>query len=54
MDRKELHRLVEDLPDEKLPRMEEFFCYLFDEDELELNAARKRIKSGDYSRKPLC
>ncbi|WP_158701717.1 hypothetical protein [Lentibacillus sp. Marseille-P4043] len=56
MDRKELHRLVEELPEEKLPRMGDFFRYLFDEDELELNdetkkevdKARERIKSGEH------
>lgn len=56
MDRKELHRLVEELPEEKLPRMKDFFRHLFDEESLELNdetkkevdKARERIKSGEY------
>jgi hypothetical protein len=56
MERKELHRLVEELPEEKLPRMGDLFRYLFDEEELELNdetkkevdKARERIKSGEY------
>lgn len=56
MDRKELHRLVDELPEEKLPRMADFFRHLFDEEELELNdetkeamdAARERIKGGEY------
>jgi hypothetical protein len=56
IDRKELHRLVDQLPEEKLPRMGDFFRYLFDEEELELNdetkkevdEARERVKDGEY------
>jgi hypothetical protein len=56
MDRKELHRLVDELPEEKLPRMDDLFRYLFDEEELELNdeikeevdEARERVKDGEY------
>lgn len=56
MDRKELHRLVDELPEEKLPRMGDFFRHLLDEEELELNdemkkevdEARERIKNGKY------
>jgi len=56
LDRKELHRLVDQLPEEKLPRMGDFFRYLFDEEELELNdetkkevdEARERVKDGEY------
>jgi hypothetical protein len=56
IDRKELHRLVDELPEEKLPRMGDFFRHLFDEEELELNdetkkevnEARKRVKDGEY------
>ncbi len=40
-DRKELHRLVDELPEEKLPRMGDFFRHLFDEEELELNDETK-------------
>ncbi|MFD2762080.1 hypothetical protein [Lentibacillus juripiscarius] len=55
-DRKELHRLVDELPEEKLPRMGDFFRHLFDEEELELNdetkkqvdEARERVKNGEY------
>lgn len=56
IDREELHRLIDKLPEEKLPRMSDFFRYLFDEEELELNdetkkeiiEARERVKGGDY------
>ncbi|SFE02640.1 hypothetical protein SAMN05216238_107113 [Lentibacillus persicus] len=56
IDRKELHRLVDKLPEEKLPRMNDFFRHLFDEEELELNdetkkeldEARERVKDGKY------
>ncbi|WP_164669674.1 hypothetical protein [Virgibacillus doumboii] len=56
IDRKELHRLVDELPEEKLPRMSDFFRQLFDEEELELNdetkrevdEARGRVKDGEY------
>lgn len=56
IDRKELHRLVDELPEEKLPRMSDFFRHLFDEEELELNdetkkevdEARERVKDGEY------
>ncbi|QQK77382.1 hypothetical protein HUG15_18535 [Salicibibacter cibarius] len=56
IERKELHRLVDELPEEMLPRMEDFFRHLFDEEELELNdeikkevnEARERIKDGGY------
>ncbi|MFD1067066.1 hypothetical protein [Oceanobacillus locisalsi] len=56
IDRKELHRLVDELPEEKLPRMVEIFRHLFDEEELELNdetkkevdEARERVKDGEY------
>ncbi|WP_240377043.1 hypothetical protein [Bacillus piscicola] len=56
IDRKKLHRLVDELPEEKLPRMDEFLRHLFDEEELELNdetkkevdEARKRVKNGGY------
>ncbi|WP_458947741.1 hypothetical protein [Oceanobacillus sp. CAU 1775] len=56
MDRKELHRLVDQLPEEKLPLMGDFFRYLFEEEELELNdetkkeidEARERVKGGEY------
>ena len=55
IERKELHRLVDELPEEMLPRMEDFFRHLFDEEELELNdetkkevnQARERIKDGE-------
>ncbi|AXF56548.1 hypothetical protein [Salicibibacter kimchii] len=56
IERKELHRLVDELPEEMLPRMEDFFRHLFDEEELELNdetkkevnEARERIKDGEH------
>lgn len=56
IDRKELHRLVDQLPEEKLPQISEIFRSLFDEEELELNdetkkeidEARERIKDGEY------
>ncbi|GAB3059532.1 hypothetical protein GCM10027286_23890 [Virgibacillus ainsalahensis] len=44
------------MPEEMLPRMEDFFGHLFDEEELELNdeikkevdEARERVKGGEY------
>lgn len=56
IDRKELHRLVDALPEEKLPLMSDFFHHLFDEEESELNdeakkevdEARERVKGGEY------
>lgn len=56
IDREELHRLVDQLPEDKLPRMRDFFQHLFDEDEWELSEdtkreidqARKRIRNGEY------
>lgn len=56
IDRKELHRLVDELPEEKLPRMGDFFRHLFDEEELEWNdetkkevdEARERVNDGEY------
>lgn len=56
IDRKKLHRLVDELPEEMLPRMEDLFRYLFDVEELELNdetkkeieEARERVKKGEY------
>ena len=56
IDRKELHRLVDKLPEEMLPRMEDIFRHLFDEEEWELNdetkrevdEARERVKDGEY------
>ena len=56
IDREALHRLVDQLSEEKLPRMGDFFRYLFDEEELELNdetkkevdEARERVKDGEY------
>lgn len=56
IDRKELHRLVDELPEEKLPRVSDFFRLLFDEEEMELNdetkkevdEARERVKDGEY------
>lgn len=56
IDRKDLHRLVDELPEEKLPRMGDLFRHLFDEEELELDdetkkevdEARKRVKDGEY------
>ncbi len=56
IDRKELHRLVDVLPEDKLPRMGEFFRHLFDEEEMELNdetkrevdEARERVQDGKY------
>jgi hypothetical protein len=49
MDRKELHWLVDQLPEEKLPRMGDFFRYLFDEEEFELNEETKKetLKTGN-------
>lgn len=57
MNRKELHRMVDQLPENKLPRMHDFFQHIFDEDELELNdetkkeinQARERINNGEYA-----
>ncbi|CAM3206261.1 hypothetical protein FITA111629_09860 [Filibacter tadaridae] len=56
MDRNDLHRLVDELPEGKLPRLSELFRHMFDEEELELNEeakgelaeARERVKSGEY------
>lgn len=56
IDREELHRLVDELPEEKLPRMGDLFRHVFDEEELELNGetkkeveeARERIRDGEY------
>lgn len=56
MDRNDLHRLVDELPDGKLPRLNDLFRHLFDEEELELNEitkrelaeASERIKSGEF------
>lgn len=56
IDRKELHRLVDVLPEEKLSRMSDFFRRLFNEEELELNdgtkkevdEAHERVKDGEY------
>ena len=56
IDRKQLHRLVDQLPEEKLPRLNDIFLNIFDEEKSELNykakkeidEARKRIKDGDY------
>jgi hypothetical protein len=47
---------VDELPEEKLPRMSDLFCHLLDEEELDLKdetkkevgEARKRVKSGEY------
>lgn len=54
MDRKELHRLIDALPEEKLPIIGDLFRDLFDEEELEdevkkeVNEARERVKNGEY------
>lgn len=56
IDRKELHRLVEELPEGKLPQMADLFRHLFDEKKLELNdetkkevdEARERVKDEEY------
>lgn len=56
MDRNDLHRLVDELPEGKLPRLNDLFRHLFDEEELELNEitkrelaeASERIKSGEF------
>ncbi|MBU5465926.1 hypothetical protein KQI49_03675 [Virgibacillus sp. MSJ-26] len=42
IDRKALHRLVDELPEEKLPRIGDFFRHLFDEEELKLNDETKK------------
>ncbi len=54
--REELHQIIDKLPEDKLPRMKDFFRHLFDEDEFEVNEktkkeidqARERIKNDDY------
>ncbi|MTW86647.1 hypothetical protein F3157_13400 [Virgibacillus dakarensis] len=56
MNRKELHWMVDKLPEDKLPRLSDFFQHIFDEDKLELNdttkkeidQARERINKGEY------
>lgn len=56
MDRNDLHRLVDELPEGKLPRLNDLFRHLFDEEEFELNEitkrelaeASERIKSGEF------
>ncbi|MFD1361398.1 hypothetical protein [Lentibacillus salinarum] len=56
IDREELHQIVDKLPEDKLPRMRDFFRHLFDEDEFEVNEktkkeidqARERVENGDY------
>lgn len=56
MDRNDLHRLVDELPEGKLPRLDELFRHLFDEEEMELNEITKqelaeaieRVKNGEF------
>lgn len=56
MDRNDLHKLVDELPEGKLPRLMDLFRHLFDEEELELNEmtkrelaeASERVKSGKF------
>lgn len=56
MDRDDLHRLVDELPEGKLPRLGELFRHLFDEEEMELNEitkqelaeAMERVKNGEF------
>lgn len=46
IDRKELHRLVDQLPEDKLPRMSDLFYHLFDEDEEFSDETKREIKEG--------
>ena len=56
MDRNDLHRLVDELPEGKLPRLSDLFRHLFDEENLELTEetkrelaeARKRVEGGEF------
>lgn len=46
IDRKELHRLVDQLPEDKLPRIEDLFHYLLDEDEEFNDETKQEIEEG--------
>ncbi|AXF55331.1 hypothetical protein [Salicibibacter kimchii] len=46
IDRKELHHIVDKLPEEKLPKMAELFHYLIEEDEEFNDVTKQEIEEG--------
>lgn len=46
MDRKELHQIVDKLPEDKLPRLSELFHHLIEEDEEFNDETKQEIEEG--------
>ncbi|MCI3922678.1 hypothetical protein MO973_20815 [Paenibacillus sp. TRM 82003] len=53
--REELHRIIDQIPENKLPSVEELLTRIYEEEQLsskeasEIDAAKKRIVNGEYS-----
>jgi|HigsolmetaGSP11D_1036233.scaffolds.fasta_scaffold50975_1 predicted RNase H-related nuclease YkuK (DUF458 family) len=53
--REELHRMIDQIPDDKLPSIEELLNRIYEEEQisaeeaLEIDEAKKRIANGEYA-----
>lgn len=52
--REQLHKLIDQLPDDKLPKIGDILVHIYEEsqiskeEEIELDAARERIMNGEF------